>query len=420
MPLTSLSVIPFIRSRIQRLTATARELGQERLSLLGVVTGGHIVIHWFQQLFTVALPFIKVGLGLSGVQVGALAAARQFGQGTLNLPAGMLGDALYRHRDVILASSLVMMGVAYLLFGSRGGFGVAFAASVLIGFGSALWHPTAAATLTSKFPQRRATAMAVNGTGATLSDSLSPLAQGVLVASLSWEGVLWWHIVPGVLFGFLVMRGLVGAFRHDVKRTSRTTHFREMLGLLRQGSFVAISAARGFLTMGRVVILTFLPVYLVEGLHFSGQAMGLYVMLLNVVGIFSQIPLGYMSDRYGRKLVLIPSMLVLAVLYMLLAVAPPVVALTVVIVAIGTFFYTLMNVFTAVISDVVGANVQASSQGLTTVIAQVVVLPTPVVAGYLVDHHGYGSAFVLAGMFVLCAVACLWPLKLYGGDRSNV
>ena len=172
--------------------------------------------------------------------------------------------------------------------------------------------------------------------------------------------------------------------------------------------------------MGRVVILTFLPVYLVEGLHFSGQAMGLYVMLLNVVGIFSQIPLGYMSDRYGRKLVLIPSMLVLAVLYMLLAVAPPVVALTVVIVAIGTFFYTLMNVFTAVISDVVGANVQASSQGLTTVIAQVVVLPTPVVAGYLVDHHGYGSAFVLAGMFVLCAVACLWPLKLYGGDRSNV
>ncbi len=408
----------FIRSNIERFMAEARDLGQERRRLLGIVTGGHIVIHWFQQLFPIALPFVKSGLGLSGVQVGFLAAGRQFGQGTLNLPAGMLGDALYRHRDMILASSLVMMGVAYLLFGSRGGFWTAFAASVLIGFGTALWHPTAAATLTSKFPQRRGTAMAVHGTGATISDSLSPVAQGVLVASLAWDGVLWWHIVPGVVFGVLVFRGLLGAFRQDVRAPSRTTRLREVISLLGNRSFVAISASRGLLTMGRVVILTFLPVYLVEELHFTADALGIYIFLLHVVGIFSQTPLGYMSDRYGRKPVLVPSMMVLGLLYMLLAVAPPVMALTLVIIAIGTFFYTLMNVMTAVISDVSGANVQASSQGLTTVIAQVAVLPTPIIAGLLADHYGYGSAFVLAGVCVILSASCLVPLKLYAGDRG--
>lgn len=409
----------FIRSVTQRLAAEARDLGQEQVRLLGVVTGGHIAIHWFQQLFTVAQPFIKAGLGLSGVQYGALAAARQFGQGTLNLPCGMLGDALYRHRDAILASSLVTMGVAYLLFGSRGGFWVAFSASVLIGFGTALWHPTAAATLTSKFPQRRATAIAVHGTGATVSDSLSPLAQGVLIAVLPWEGFLWWHIVPGVLFGFLVLRGLLGAFRQDTRLPSRTTRFREMMALLGNGSFMAITASRGLLTMGRVVILAFLPIYLVEELHFTPPALGVYIFLLHVVGIFSQTPLGYLSDRYGRKPVLVPSMLVLGVLYLLLAVAPPVVALTLVIIAIGTFFYTLMNVMTAVISDVSGANVQASSQGLTTVIAQVAVLPTPIIAGFLADHYGSGSVFILAGVFVMLSAACLMPLKLYAGDRDE-
>ncbi len=409
----------FIRSRTQRLAAAARDLGPDRLRLLGVVTGGHIAIHWFQQLFPVALPFIKAGLGLSAVQTGALATARQFGQGTLNLPAGILADTLHRHRDMILASSLVMMGVAYLLFGSRGGFGVAFAASVLIGFGTALWHPTAAATLTAKFPERRGTAMSVHGTGATLSDSLAPLAQGALLAALPWEGILWWQIVPGVFFGFLVLRGLLGIFRQEEAIPSRTTRFREMIALLGNGSFVAISAARGFLTMGRVVILTFLPIYLVEDLGFSAEALGVYIMLLHVVGIFSQTPLGYLSDRYGRKPVLVPSMIALGVLYLLLAVAPPVVALTLVITAMGTFFYTLMNVLTAVISDVAGANVQASSQGLTTVIAQVAVLPTPIIAGYLADHYGLGSAFVLAGAFVFVAALCLVPLRLYKGHQGT-
>lgn len=408
-----------IRSRGRRLRAAARDLGHERLKLLGVVTGGHMMIHWFQQLFPVALPFIKAGLGLSAVQTGALATARQFGQGTLNLPAGMLADALHRYRDVILASSLVFMGVAYLLFGSRGGFGTAFAASVLIGFGTALWHPAAAATLTSKFPERRGTAMSVHGTGATLSDSLAPLAQGALLTVLPWEGILWWQIVPGVLFGFLVLRGLFGVFRPEPAAASRTGRLADMLALLANGSFVAISASRGFLTMGRVVILTFLPIYLVEELGFSANALGVYIMLLHVMGIFSQTVLGYLSDRYGRKPVLVPSMLALGVLYVLLAVAPPVAALTLVIIAMGTFFYTLMNVLTAVISDVAGANVQASSQGLTTVLAQVAVLPTPVIAGYLADRRGMGAAFVLAGAFVFLAALCLAPLQLYGGDRRG-
>lgn len=407
---------PLVRSRTQRLVDAARDLGQERLRLLAVVTGGHIVIHWFQQLFPLALPFIKAGLGLSAVQAGVLGAARQFGQGTLNLPAGMLGDALRRYRDVILASSLVVMGLAYLLFGSRGGFGAAFAASLLIGCGTALWHPTAAATLTSKFPERRGTAISVHGTGATVSDSLSPLAQGVLLAALPWEGILWWQIVPGVLFGFLVLRGLLGMFRQDEVPRSRIGRFGEMIALLKDGTFVAISASRGLLTMGRVVVLTFLPIYLVEELKLSPSLLGVYWMLLHVAGIFSQTPLGYLSDRYGRKLVLVPSMIVLGGLYMLLAVAPPLLAL-VVITAIGTFFYTLMNVITAVIADVSGANVQASSQGLTTVIAQVAVLPTPIIAGYLSDLYGAGSAFVLAGVFVFMSAACLMPPKLYAGDR---
>ena len=69
-----------------------RGLGRQRLAFLGFVTGGHTAIHWFQQLFSVVLPSISQGLGLSEVQVGYLQSARQLTSGTLNLPAGILAE----------------------------------------------------------------------------------------------------------------------------------------------------------------------------------------------------------------------------------------------------------------------------------------------------------------------------------------
>lgn len=415
------------RSRVNVVLASVRELGGGRLRLLGVVTGGHVVIHWFQQLFPLALPFIKGGLGLSDVQVGALTMARQFGQGTLNLPAGVLADSLHRHRDVILALALLLMGAAYMLFGIAGGhafpvngFWLAFLASGLVGLGTALWHPTAAAVLSSRFPGRRATALSIHGMGATLSDSLAPLALGALFVFFAWEWVLVWQILPGVLLGFLLWRALLGTFRDDDTTTSPSSRFREMTALLKSASFVGISASRGLLTMGRIVILTFLPVYLTENLHYSAFVLGIYIMLLHIVGIVSQPLLGYLSDRFGRKIVLLPSMIALSVLYILLAVVSPGIPLTLVITAMGTFFYTLMNVITAAVMDVAGDTIQASSQGLTTVITQVAVLPTPVLAGFLAESYGIESAFLLAGAFAFLAATVLLPLRLYGGDLRSL
>ncbi|MEK7340776.1 MAG: hypothetical protein AABZ69_01000, partial [Candidatus Binatota bacterium] len=97
--------------------ASIRGLGAERLRLLGVLTGGHFFIHWFQQLYPVVLPSVKEGLALNDVQVGALNSARQLTMGTLDLPLGMLADSMVRHRGLILASALASMGTAYLLMG---------------------------------------------------------------------------------------------------------------------------------------------------------------------------------------------------------------------------------------------------------------------------------------------------------------
>lgn len=86
------------------------------------------------------------------------------------------------------------------------------AGSALTGLGTALWHPTAAASLSNRFPERRATALSIHGTGATISDTLTPLFAGLLLAHLSWQSAGRVQLVPGLLFSFLLWRALAGAF----------------------------------------------------------------------------------------------------------------------------------------------------------------------------------------------------------------
>jgi MFS family permease len=396
-----------------------RGIGAERVRFLGVITGGHFFIHWFQQLFPVVIPSIKAGLGLDDVQVGALNSARQFAQGSCDFPVGMLSDALVRHRGLILASALVSMGAGYFLMGSAPVLFWALVGAGLVGLGTSLWHPTAAASLSNKFPERRATALSVHGIGATVSDTLTPLGVGFLLVMLPWQTVLRLQLVPGLILGYIVWRALVVFFADAPARRWRAAEFRDVYALGKNPAFLGVCAATALLQMGRLSVITFLPIYIQEHLGYSPFGVGVYIALLHAMGSVSQPVLGHLSDRYGRKAVLMPSFIAMGILCLLLAVAAPGLQLGLVVSAIGLFFYTLINITNAATLDVAGDHIQGSSFGLTSLVNQVVVFPTPLIAGYLVERQGILSAFWLAGIFLLLGAVVLIPLKLYKGTHKS-
>ena len=86
---------------------------------------------------------------------------RQLINGAMDLPCGILADSLARHRAPLLASALLSMGVGLLSHGSPSVFAWVLIGCGLIGLGTALWHPAAAAALSNNFPERRATALPI-------------------------------------------------------------------------------------------------------------------------------------------------------------------------------------------------------------------------------------------------------------------
>ena len=388
------------------------------MALLGYLTGGHFAVHWFGQLFPMILHPLEVALRLSYVQVGFLTTTRELTTGLTNLPAGVLGDRLARHRTAILVSALLAFGVAYLTFGLAPGYLYALAAAGLVGVGIALWHPTAMASLSSRFPEHRATAFAVHGMGATTGDTLTPLAVGVLLTLYPWRNVMALQFLLALALSVPLWLGLRGVFAAPpaASGSGASTEGSGLSEFLRNPAFLGVALANGLMNAGRILIMTFFPLYVQETLGYGSTGLGYYYALLHALGTVSQPVLGYLSDRLGRKAVLLPAFLMLAVLYTLIPLVRPGVPLGIVVTLISLFFYTLSNITAAAVVDVAGSRIQATSLGITFLSNSLFTLPGPVIAGYLVGLYGMGSVFYLSGGFLLAAAAAIIPLRLYRGS----
>lgn len=393
-----------------------RQIGSERLKLLAYLTGGHFAVHWFMQIFPLILPAVKGALGLSDVQVGALSTARELATGAVNFPAGLLADRLIPFRAVILAGAIIAMGVAYLTFGLVPGFMLVLLASCFVGVGIALWHPTAMASLSGRFPEHRATALAVHGMGATLSDTATPLIIGALFLIYPWYDVVAIQMLVAALLALPIWRGLRGILGSG-RRVSPREQWSGMGTLIRNPSFLGIALGNALMNTGRILVMTFFPIYVEDYLSYSPLGLGFYYTLLHVLGTVSQPVLGYLSDRFGRKAVLVPSFLTLAILYTMIGFVDAGFPLALVVTLISLFFYTLTNITAAAVTDVAEPRFQATSLGLSFLMNNCFTLPGPIIAGSMVGAYGIASVFVFAGSLLFVSAVVIAPLKLYRGAQ---
>ena len=382
--------------------------------ILSALSGGHGIFHWFTQSFFVMLPAVVATFGLSGVQVGAIATTREMVSGIIALPGGVVTDMLRRHWGLVLAGCMALFGVGWLVMGISPVYPALLVGMAIVAAASSMWHLPATAALSHQFAHRRGSALSFHGVGGNVGDVLGPALTGALLLVLSWREILSIYAVVPLFLTFVVF----WAFR-DIGRTGpqagAPTGFSEQMNQTRQ-SFKAHPRLWGIMTvaglrgMAHVAFLPFLALYLglETQLGMSKPILGLHIALLVGVGIVSTPVMGYLSDRLGRKLVLIPGMLGLAVLTALLVPFGEGIGLIIVIALLGIFLFSDQPILTAGALDVIGEGVVASTLGVFSFSRFALAAASPLIAGYLFDSQGIESTFFyIAGLYVLATIILL-------------
>jgi len=382
--------------------------------ILTGLSGGHAVFHWFSQSFFVMLPEVVATFGLSGLQVGAVAATREMVSGIIALPGGVVTDMLRRHWGSVLTACMALFGLGWLIMGIAPSYPILLVGMAIVAAAASMWHLPATAALSHRFSHHRASALSLHGVGGNIGDVLGPALTGVLLLTLSWRGILSIYAAVPLFLAFVVFWAFrnIGHFENDDSRPAR---FREQMANTRESfkehpRLWGIMTVAGLRGMANVAFLPFLALYLGldEELGLGNASLGLHIALLVGVGVFATPVTGYISDRLGRKLVLIPGLIGLSALTALLIPFGEGIGLIIILAFLGTFLFSDQPILTAAALDVVGEKVAASTLGVFSFSRFALAGASPLIAGQLFDAQGIEAVFLyISGIYLLATIVLL-------------
>ena len=349
------------------------------------------------------------------------------------------GSAWFTSQETVATEASTSLNVA--------GYILLLVGMAIVGMAASFWHLPAVAALSSQFSHRRASVLSFHGVGGNVGDVIGPVLTGLLLASLTWHSILTIYAAVPIFLAFLVFwafrdigqRAQAAAEAAGEPPKTMANQVAETRLLVRNPRIWGITAVAGLRGMAYLGFITILPQYLADVLcltvgveqgggsdqcqaamedgqggsfeslfNFFGGGVfirGSLIGLLVLVGIFASPIMGYLSDRFGRKLVLIPGMAVLAILTLLMAFwGSNLLIMTILLGGLGLFLYSDQPILTATAMDIVREGTAATTLGLLSTARFIFSAASPLIAAWLYGIEANYIFYYTAGLYAAAIV----------------
>ncbi len=400
-------------------------LKNNRVFVLGSLSVGHGLSHMFDQGLPLLITEIAAAMGLSTFRTATLFAVRQTGSSAISLGGGPLTDYLKEYWGLILTACMLGHAITYAAMGGSPNFVVVALIILFVSVPGSLWHLPSAAAISQRFPDRRGFAISMHGFGSNLGNVSGPVVAGAMLASgfLMWRHVFFIYAGMAIFMAALVWWSLRGLGRENAGAPGRNLadQFGNAVTLLKNPVVMALIFAALLRGIGLSALFNWTPFYLRETLEMSTLQAGVYYALLTGMGIVSAPLLGWLSDKWGRKAVLVPGFVAAALLSLVVVPVGSTFLLIPVMAGLGLFSFALHQIIQASVLDYVGEGAEATAIGLLFGINGVIGIGSPFLASAIIEYmNSFGAVFYYAGILTLitAGIIAVIPLRRPNADTS--
>jgi MFS family permease len=360
-------------------------------------------------------PSLVDGLGLSRFQVAFLVPSIYLSGLLFSLPGGRLADRL-GVRPAFLGG-LAMAAIGLLAAALAPGF-VAFLVCLFVaGSGWSVVNPALGKAIMDVFPMReRGFAMGVKQMGLTLGGLAAALALPAIAAALGWRsavGACSVIVALPVLLGWRPLAAVHPGTR-VISPAAGATEPASTWWWARRPALVVFFATGFVLGMVQGAVLSYLPLFTIQGLGFDKIGAGFLVAASQAGGAASRLALGAASDRWAagrRSLWLAFTGTVGAIIFFVYAVWPASSAMLAgaLAFATGVGAYGWVGIFFVISAEAGGRGQAGLLSGVAFTAIVLGLLAGPPVFGLLIEStDSYAVAWaVFAALSGLVALVCL-------------
>ena len=369
-----------------------------------------------EMLYPVLPMFLTQTLKASGSIIGLVDGFAQATQNIVQGFSGALSDKLQKRKAIALGGYL-LAAVAKPLMGLSTAWQGVFGARLLdrLGAGSRS-APRDALIASSVDKENRGRAFGLEGVGDNAGAFLGPMLAVFLLYSLhvGMRTIFYLAFAPGIFAFFLVLlvtdRPATVAAKSRIDMSLRQFPKEYWRYLLATALFGLGNSSNAFLILRTQDIGTPLETTIV-----------IYAMF-NLVAAVISYPAGSLSDKLGRKNVLLAAFLIFLIAYVGFALAPNILVVAVLFVFYGLYQGIFRSVGKALASDFVPEHLRASGVGWYGTTVGLLQLVASVVAGFLWDHVGHASVFYYGAAFAVVGsigLLLLLPRKVHPSNAAE-
>jgi FSR family fosmidomycin resistance protein-like MFS transporter len=391
--------------------------GTGRKTFFGILlalSASHMINDTLQSLLPSIYPILKKSFSLSYTQVGLITLSFQLTASVLQPLVGRYTDRNHKPYSLAFGMGITLVGLTFL--SQAGSYPMILVSSVMVGMGSAIFHPEASRVAHMAAGDRHGLAQSVFQTGGNLGSSLGPLLAALIIARNGQSSLLWFTVVA--LAGIVLLSKVGGWYSHHLPQFKKraTAHAANNLPrrkvILSLGVLVLLTFSKYFYLVSLSNYYTF---YLIQKFNLSiqGAQYLLFVYLASIaLGTILGGPIG---DRFGRKYVIWVSILGVAPFSLLL----PHVGLAATVVLTVVIGLILASAFSAILvyaQELVPGKVGMIS-GLFFGLAFGCGGIASAVLGHLADLTSIGFVFEVCGYLPLLGLVAWFLPDIEGASR---
>ena len=309
---------------------------------MSTLSAGHLFTDVNQGAVAALLPFLISERGLSLAAAGALLTAATLSSSIVQPLFGIFSDN--RPLPALVPVGLLLAGIGIALAGVAPTYPLILLSIVVSGIGVAAFHPEAARFANYVSGPRRARGMSFFSVGGNAGFALGPILTTPLVLFFGLPGTLFLALPAALMAAILFFEmPRMMAFKPAATADGASDSGPEPEYWRPFALMVAVVTVRSFVYFG---LVAFVATYYSEILGTSPALGNTALAIMLAAGAVGTLTMGPLADRFGRKVVLGASMVVLPALIFGFTLAGPIVGMVLLALigaaTIGTFGVTVV------------------------------------------------------------------------------